>query len=470
MSVDLRIYAHHGREFDRGEEVRIVYRGKPLKGFTKEPVAVALYAAGVRTLARSLKYHRPRGAFCFWGSCNSCRMRIGGLPGQRACKVMCSDGLEVDEESGVPSAQSDVLFAADFMYPNKMEYQHMLLRPAPLNRLFAKLVRKFASKAELPDAAARFGELKEERVDLMIIGAGTAGLALARLVAGELKPLVVESHREPGGRLLLEPRSVETPWGSAPSGLELARTWAKEAVDAGARFYVESEVVGFAEEGCWLVRRPDHLAAIWADRTVIATGAYDQPAGFANDDLPGVVSARGIRRLVNYWGICPAVRAFVVGSGYDALVAAGELSAIGVKVMGVVEPGAKARCEELVGEVERLGVRVFFGYRARRATGRFHLTGIEIEPASGVGERLKFASDLIVVDEPPQPAYELLLQAGVPVEFDAACGRFVPKVDAGGLTGMDGLYAVGEVSGVESFGDIFRQVDKLSQYLLKEES
>ena len=43
-----------------------------MRAFEGEPVAVALHAAGVHTLGRSSKYHRPRGAFCLDGHCASC--------------------------------------------------------------------------------------------------------------------------------------------------------------------------------------------------------------------------------------------------------------------------------------------------------------------------------------------------------------------------------------------------------------
>ena len=468
MSVDLRIYQYNRLEIDRGQEVIIQYEKRPIKAFTKEPVAVALYATGIKTLARSMKYHRPRGAFCFWGTCNSCRMRIDGLPSQRACKALCHDGLVVKEERTLSGAKPDILFAADLAYPNKMEYHHMFLRPAPLNKLFARMVRKFAASAKLPASSQKFGEIKEEKVDLLIIGAGASGLALARLVPDSLKPIVIDSHFEPGGRLLFEDTNVDTPWTQAKTGPALARTWSSEAMKRGARFYLNSEAVGFAEEGCWIIRCADHLSLIWADKTVVATGAYDQPFGFVRDDLPGVVSARGVRRLVNYWGIYPAARAFVVGTGYDALMAAKALSEIGVRVMGVAESASSARYEALASSVELYGAKVFYGYKPSRAIGRLHLGGIELAPKGGVGEKLKFACDLIVVDSAAQPAYELLAQAKAIVKFDPERRRFLPEVDSDGLTSVKGLFAIGEVTGIERLDDVFSQAGRLAKQLSEE--
>ena len=84
------------------ETVTIDFEGEPVAAFAGEPVAVALFAAGVRTLGRSTKYHRPRGLFCLDGHCASCYMRIDGRPNQRACMTPARDGLSLRAAERVP--------------------------------------------------------------------------------------------------------------------------------------------------------------------------------------------------------------------------------------------------------------------------------------------------------------------------------------------------------------------------------
>ncbi|MBC8131750.1 MAG: (2Fe-2S)-binding protein, partial [Deltaproteobacteria bacterium] len=48
----------------RGRPCAFDFEGDSIDAFEGESVAVALWATGIRTLARSTKFHRPRGAFC----------------------------------------------------------------------------------------------------------------------------------------------------------------------------------------------------------------------------------------------------------------------------------------------------------------------------------------------------------------------------------------------------------------------
>jgi sarcosine oxidase subunit alpha len=97
----------------RGAPLVIDFEGAPVRAFEGEPVAVALYAAGVQTLARSSKYHRRRGLFCLDGHCASCYLRIDGRPNRRACVTPARAGLRCERQNAFPSADVDLLTAAD---------------------------------------------------------------------------------------------------------------------------------------------------------------------------------------------------------------------------------------------------------------------------------------------------------------------------------------------------------------------
>jgi len=100
-----------------GEPVTIDFEGAPVRALAGEPVAAALFAAGIRTLGRSTKYHRPRGLFCLDGHCASCTMRIDGRPNRRACMVRAREGLACERQNAFPSADVDLLAAADWLFP-----------------------------------------------------------------------------------------------------------------------------------------------------------------------------------------------------------------------------------------------------------------------------------------------------------------------------------------------------------------
>jgi len=110
----------------RGLPVTIDFEGTPVPAFAGEPVAVALHAAGIDTLARSSKYHRPRGFFCLDGHCAACLLRIDGRPNQRACVTPVRADLACTRQNAFPSADVDLLAAADWLFPEGMDHHTMM--------------------------------------------------------------------------------------------------------------------------------------------------------------------------------------------------------------------------------------------------------------------------------------------------------------------------------------------------------
>ncbi|RLF83886.1 sarcosine oxidase subunit alpha, partial [Thermococci archaeon] len=92
----MRLSEHPILNFEkvRGKEVTIYFEGKPIKAYEGETIAMALHAAGIRTLQRSINKHRPRGLFCAIGKCSSCLMKVNGIPNVRTCITLVEDGMQ----------------------------------------------------------------------------------------------------------------------------------------------------------------------------------------------------------------------------------------------------------------------------------------------------------------------------------------------------------------------------------------
>ena len=88
--ADLRIAS-----VDRGPAVRIRINGRPHTAYASESVHAALLAAGYRVLRKTGKAGHPRGFFCGMGVCYDCLVTIDGVPNQRACMTLVTDGMEV---------------------------------------------------------------------------------------------------------------------------------------------------------------------------------------------------------------------------------------------------------------------------------------------------------------------------------------------------------------------------------------
>src|SRR3982751_1881515 len=159
---------------------RIFLDGEAIEAQPEDTVASALLRAGVTTFTRSIKYHRPRGPFCLAGSCGQCLMRIDGVPSLPACRVEAQEGMRCERQNGPLGMENDLLRASDFLFSEGLDHHHLLTGSRLLGRVALEVARRLAGLGELPEVPQSpiRGELRV--VNLVIIGAGPAGLAAAR--------------------------------------------------------------------------------------------------------------------------------------------------------------------------------------------------------------------------------------------------------------------------------------------------
>lgn len=81
-------------------KVTIYLDGLPVEAMEGEPIAAALYAAGVRTTRLSTRKKEPRGAFCMIGRCTECCMTVDGEPNVQTCRTLVRDGMTVETPKG----------------------------------------------------------------------------------------------------------------------------------------------------------------------------------------------------------------------------------------------------------------------------------------------------------------------------------------------------------------------------------
>src|SRR5687767_13018978 len=102
----------------QGTDIEVELDGEMIPARAGEPVACSLIAAGHPLFARSIKYHRPRGPYCFAAACSTCLMRVDGVPNIFTCRTPARAGMRLERQNAFPSAELDVFAATDWFFPH----------------------------------------------------------------------------------------------------------------------------------------------------------------------------------------------------------------------------------------------------------------------------------------------------------------------------------------------------------------
>jgi sarcosine oxidase subunit alpha len=386
--------------------VTIHFDGENIVAERGEPVACALLGADRWVLARSAKFHRPRGPTCLRAACDGCLARVDGEPNVMTCRVPAAEGLRVETQNVIGSRDTDLLRMADWFFPEGMNHHELFAGVPGVQRVMQAFARRVAGLGRLPKEAATPRAAARRAVDALVVGAGAAGMMAAlELVRRGRRVEVVADDLTWGG-------SLRALGGSAggPAGWEPTLSAFESALRAG-RLTLRLQATAAAVYGDDVLVASDAGVEVVTPATlVLAPGAHDGAIAFEGNDVPGVMSARAAGRLLTH-GVSP-----------------------GERIVIAAPPGGGPFGEDF----------------ARRVPG---VVVVNEAPLSARGSsRVKEAvfadrkvrCDALLLDLPRAPAYELCAQVGATLAHEPA--GFTVRTNDGGKI-RDGIYAVGEVVG-----------------------
>ncbi|CAN7712243.1 FAD-dependent oxidoreductase [Caballeronia sp. LjRoot34] len=316
-----------------------------------------------------------------------------------------------------------------------------------------------------------------DETDLLVIGAGPAGLAAAlaasnrgvRVTLIDENPVPLETMGEEiplhfGGRIgavvanrnaMLEALLESTP--------ELA-----DALEAGVDVrlgtvawglfpqrptaaWIDGRVAGLAdEERAYLLR---------FKQVIVASGSRDMGLAFAGWERPGVMGASAAYRLAVTYDALSARVAVLVGSSTAALQIANALSDKGVRIAAVIEQGETVTGDAaLLARLIAQGTQVLTRHVIERAEGggtgsgegeveAVTLAAVDADGRHRKDELKRLACDTVLLGIATVPAIELLEAAGCDTAFIAERGGHVARVDEAQRTSLPFILAAGDCAG-----------------------
>ncbi|MEG3125429.1 2Fe-2S iron-sulfur cluster-binding protein [Sphingomonas sp. GB1N7] len=424
---------------DRGQ-LRFTFDGQTMLAREGDTLAAALLANGVSLVARSFKYHRPRGIMSAGIEEPNALVTVGEggrtEPNTRATDVFVYDGLVARSQNAWPSLAFDIgavnglvsrFLPAGFYYKT-------FFGPPSRWMLYEKVIRRAAGLGKAPTEADpdRF-EHRSAFCETLVVGGGMAGISAA-----------LDAARN-GGRVILVEQDAILGGSAWQDGVAIERA---ALADAGVRVLLRTTASGVWDHGfvtlAERIAEPGQPPApglpaqrLWhvrADRIILATGAIERPLTFAGNDRPGVMLAGAVRDYIRRHDVLPGRRVVIATNNDDAYRTADAVAEAGGDVVAILDSRP-----ELSAVAAKTRFAVFTNAFPLEAKGGAKgLTSVEADIWT---EKFSYDADLLAMSGGFTPTIHLHSQAGGKLDWRADIQAFVPGA------GPDWIASVGAAAG-----------------------
>ena len=452
-----------GGHIDRTKTLEFRFNKVSYHGYAGDTLASALLANAQRLVGRSFKYHRPRGIMTNGPEEPNAMVQLeqGAYtrPNVLATMQPLYHQLEAASQNCWPSVNFDLLalnqvfapmlpagfYYKTFMHPQSwwMRYEHWIRKAAGLG--------KTSGQAD-PERYIQY----HEHVDVLVVGAGPAGLAAALAAARRgASVLLVDERQDFGGSLWHEPaQEVEDPERAVRIDDHTPLDWVRHTIAElsqmpqvrllprttithyghqnyliGAQRLRDQHKPSGGEASTATAEISQILWRIRAAHVVLATGAIERLPSFSNNDRPGVMLSSALRGYINHYAVLPGQTVCVFtnnDSGYRTALDAAQAGAT-VQILDArpftQHPNAQAAL--------RQGIAVQMGAVVTGVTGSgrvrdVHNRSIDEDGQINWSTKRVIAADILAVSSGYTPTVHLYSQAKGKLKFDDTIQGYVP--------------------------------------------
>jgi sarcosine oxidase, subunit alpha len=426
-----------GGRVDRSKPVRFSFDGKSYAGFAGDTLASALLANGVTLFGRSFKYHRPRGLLAAGSEEPNALVSLDRGPGRftpnlRATNVELHEGLTAISQNRWPSLKSDIGAINDrlgMFFPAGFYNKTFMWPRSFWDRLYEPAIRRMAGLGDAPteDDPDHY-VATYAHCDLLIIGAGPAGIDAALEASGSNKRvMLIDEQDEPGGGALADPSLW--PW--------LERSVRALSDAANVTILTRTTAFGYYHDNFIgaVQRLTDHLPdggnapreKLWrirAGEVILAQGAIERPLVFAGNDVPGVMLSSAAKIFANRYGVAVGKSVALMAahdSGWHDVFA---LAKAGVGIAAIVDV-RNAVDSNLLEKAASHGITIKLGHSVIGVSGRHAVKSVEVAANDGNGKST-IACDALLMAGGWTPSVHLWSHSKGTLAWRDDLGAYVP--------------------------------------------
>ncbi|MFX1766006.1 sarcosine oxidase subunit alpha family protein [Paraburkholderia sp. A1RI-2L] len=434
-----------GGRINRAIPLSFTFNGRTYQGYQGDTLASALLANDVHFVARSFKYHRPRGIVTADVAEPNAVVQLERgaytVPNARSTEIELYQGLVATSVNAEPDLEHDRM-AINQKFSRFLPagfYYKTFMWPRKFWPKYEEKIREAAGLGKAPEV--RDGDRYDKcfaHCDVLVVGGGPTGL-LAAHTAGRAgaRVILVDDQRELGGSLL----SCKSEIDGRPAIQWVEKIEAELAAMPDVKILSRSTAFGYQDHNLVTVtqRLTEHLPVstrkgtrelLWkirAKRVILATGAHERPIVFGNNDLPGVMMASAVCTYIHRYGVLPG-RKVVVFANNDA----GYRCALDVKACGAEVTVVDSRAQgkgALQDAARRQGVKIMNNAAIMAAHGKLRVNSVEVVAYQNGQTGAKLADlpcDLVAMSGGFSPVLHLFAQSGGKAHWNDAKACFTP--------------------------------------------
>jgi NADPH-dependent 2,4-dienoyl-CoA reductase/sulfur reductase-like enzyme len=318
----------------------------------------------------------------------------------------------------------------------------------------------------------------DDRYELLIVGAGPAGMAAACEAASHgVRVAVLDSQDSPGGQVYRNvDRVTDRQERILGKDFVKGRSLVERFKQTGGSYFSQASVWFLDEKRRVGVLIGDKSYFVSADKLVLATGAQERPMPIKGWQLPGVMTAGAGQILLKSAGMVPQGRLVLAGTGPLLLLLACQYLQAGVKIDALVDTTPQGAMSRSLGKlfkalpaadylfkalsmmltIRRAGIPVYHGVEGLSAVGEEKLEAVKFDTGKAGFKKLtdhELQAETLLLHQGVIPNIRLPLAAGCDIEWEERQQNWIVATDEWGRSSDTDIYVVGDgsrISGAEA--------------------